>query len=150
LNPRVIDPANDAPRHQPTVRPRRVTALIALLLIGGIGVAVFGVIADAGPFDAMPPWTYTILSPVYLILAWAVSRAKTWAWWTLVALHGANAAYLLLSAASMNDATAGRNLIWPAVYLLVLTSQRTRTWFAITYRGPESETDHHSDSVPKT
>jgi NhaP-type Na+/H+ or K+/H+ antiporter len=87
-----------------------------------------------------------------MTLAWAVSRARTWAWWILVALHGANAAYLLLSAASMNDATAGRNLIWPAVYLVVLTSERTRAWFGITYcNGPgASETDRRRDSLPKT
>jgi hypothetical protein len=123
-----------------------------LLLIGGICMLVFAVVADVGPFDGLPPWTYAILSPVYLTLAWAVSRARTWAWWILVALHSASGAYLLLIAASMNDAPAGRDLIWPAVYLVVLTSERTRVWFGITHNSDPmpSETDHHRDGAPKS
>ncbi|MEV4515585.1 hypothetical protein AB0K00_42335 [Dactylosporangium sp. NPDC049525] len=148
----MVDPVDDAAHQRPAARPRRVVALAVLLLIGGICTLVFAVVADVGPFDGLPPWTYAILSPVYLTLAWAVSGAKKWAWWTLVALHGASGAYLLLSAASMNDSTAGRDLIWPAVYLVVLTSDRTRVWFGITHNSDPmpSETDHHRDGVPKS
>ncbi|MET7403403.1 hypothetical protein ABZS66_59010 [Dactylosporangium sp. NPDC005572] len=130
----MIAPSDDAPHHQPAARPRRVVVLTVLLLIGAVCAPVVAAGADAGPFAGLPPWTYAVLTPVYLTLAWAVSRARRWAWWTLVALHGTDAVYLLLSAASMNDATAGRNLIWPAVYLVVLTSEPTRAWFGITNR----------------
>ncbi len=148
--PRVIDSSGDVVRRRPTARPRRVTVLAVLLLIGGICMPLFAAVSETGPFDGAPPWTYAILSPVYLTLAWAVSHAKAWGWWILVALHGTNAAYLLLSAASTQDTTAGRDLIWPAAYLVLLTSQRTRVWFGITQSNDQtpSETDHLRNGAP--
>jgi hypothetical protein len=150
--PRVVDPVDDAAHQRSATRPRRVVALAVLLVIGGICMPAFAVVADVGPFWGLPAWTYAVLSPVYLTLAWAVARARTWAWWILVALHSTNGAYLLLSAASMNDAAAGRDLIWPAVYLVVLTSQRTRVWFGIAHNNDPmlSGTDHHRDGAPKS
>ncbi|GAA3244291.1 hypothetical protein ACFO1B_31960 [Dactylosporangium siamense] len=113
-------------------RPRRVTALSVLLVLGAIVSLLLAAADGAGPYSGLPAWTYALLSPVYVVLAWAVAQAKRWAWWALVALHGANFAVLLLTATSTRDATAASiDLLWPAVCLVLLFSERTRTWFAV-------------------
>ncbi|MFC5002811.1 hypothetical protein ACFPIJ_33905 [Dactylosporangium cerinum] len=114
-------------------RPRRVTALSALLVCS----AIVSLAPGAGLYGGLPAWTYALLSPVYVVLAWAVVQAKRWAWWALVALHGGNFAVLLLMATSTPDVTAASmDLLWPAVYLVLLLSERTRTWFAVTPARP--------------
>lgn len=114
------------------MRPKRVVALAVLLVFGGLltlGLAGAG----AGPYEGLPSWMSALLSVPYLVLAWAVWHAKRWAWWTLLALHGVTAAVLVLVAGSAADTTAASlDLLWPAAYLVLLASERTRAWFAVT------------------
>lgn len=123
--------ADDVTSPRPQARPWRVAVLAGLLLVEGAGRLVLAGVAGGGPFGGLPPWTSALLGVVSFGLAWAVWQGRRWGWWSLVVLHGASGAYLLLLAASMSDAGAGRDLIWPAVYLVLLTSRRTRTYFGM-------------------
>jgi hypothetical protein len=111
----------------------RVVGLAGLLLFSGLSGFYCAATAATGPYEGLPPWTYAVLGAAYLTFVWAVWRARAWAWWTLVVLHGFNGAYLLLTAAlpAVDIVRASLTLLWPAVYLLILVSERTRAWFGI-------------------
>jgi hypothetical protein len=113
-------------------RPRRVAALAGLLAFGGTAALVLAAAGGAGPYGDLAAWASALIGAASLCLAWAVWRAHRWAWWTLVAMHGTDGAVRLLLAQSAEDTTsASLGLLWPALYLVLLVSERTRAWFGI-------------------
>jgi hypothetical protein len=111
-------------------RPRRVTPPTVLLVVAGLVT----VAAGAGGYEDLPWWALVPFGPAELVLAWAVWRARAWAWWSLVALQGSNGAVRLLLAMHGGDTTwDSLDLLVPAAYLLLLASRRTQAWFGVSF-----------------
>lgn len=97
-----------------------------LLCIGG-GLTVFYAALSLRSLS-FPIVLQGLYGVFYLFLSWRLQRANRWAWWALAVLCVVS---LLIEAVrlGLHGLTGVPGLVWPLLYLILLTRPTVRHWF---------------------